>query len=450
MLRGLACGLLYLAFLLLGTTAPFALTLGYAWVDAFKPQEIGASALGAVPVALIIGGAAFLFYFIADRRAPPRFRWTTWLTLIMAVWCTTTMFWAVAPHAVAMEKWNWAFKTMVFSAFIPYVIRSRVQIEAFILVFIFASLVQVLPVGVKQLVGGGYYGDQHGIIEANVGLSESSTLAAICLMLLPWALWASKHALMVTTPRLRRLGGLGLAVMYLVTSMGTFARTGLIGMIVLALLLFRESRRKFVTVAVLIPVVLALALYAPASWTQRMDTIIHYEKNESALTRLEIWRWTLNFAEEHPLGGGFNAYVTSVIHTPSNVPGEPDITQYGRAYHNAYMEVLGTQGYPGLAIFLVLVIGTWVSLQRTARRCRGHPELLWCEDLAKALSVGLAVLAPCSLFIGIGFLPFFWYNFALGACVHEYARRALAEANPAPPLWVPERAPKRELVTAGR
>lgn len=449
MLRGLACGLLYLAFLLLGTTAPFALTLGYAWVDAFKPQDIGASALGAVPVALIIGGAAVFFYVAADRRARPKFRWTTWLTLIMAVWCSTTMLWAVAPHAVAMEKWTWAFKTVLFSAFIPYVIRSRVQIEAFILVFIFASLVQILPVGVKQLVGGGYYGDQHGIIGGNSGLSESSTLATVCLMLLPWALWASKHTLMITTPRLRRLGGIGLAVIYLVTSMGTFARTGLIGMIVLGFLMFWESRRKFVTLAVLIPVVVALALYAPKSWTARMDTIIHYEDNGSALTRLEMWRWTLNFAKEHPLGGGFNAYVTSVIHTPSFVPGEPDITQYGRAYHSTVMEVLGTQGYFGLAVFLALVIGTWVSLKRTARRCRGHPELLWCEDLAKALSVGLAVLTPCSLFIGIGFLPFFWYNFALGACLSEYARRALAETSPAP-AWVPERATKPLVLAAGR
>ncbi len=61
MLRGLACGLLYMAFLLLGTTAPFAFTLGYVWVDAFVPQDIGSAALGAVPVAQVMGTAAILF-----------------------------------------------------------------------------------------------------------------------------------------------------------------------------------------------------------------------------------------------------------------------------------------------------------------------------------------------------------------------------------------------------
>ncbi len=432
MLRGLACGLMYMAFLLLGTTAPFAFTLGYVWVDAFVPQDIGSAALGAVPVALVMGAAAIIFYMLADRRAPPRMRWTTIITVMMAAWCSVTILWAVAPHAAVMEKWSWAFKTVLFSAFIPYVIRSRVQIEAFILVFIFSSLIQILPIGVKQMVSGGYYGDGRGIVSGNSGLSESSTLAGVCLMLLPWALWVGRHALMVPMPRLRRAGGIGLAVMYLVTSVGTFARTGLVGMAVLGVLMFLESRRKLITIAALIPVVVGLAFYAPKSWTARMDTIAHYQHNSSAMVRIEVWKWTLEFAVTHPLGGGFNSYYVNVIHLPSLDPGKPAMTEHGRAFHNSYIEVLGEQGFPGLAMFLTLVVGTWVSLKRTARRCRGNPDLLWCEDLAKSLSIGLAVLVPCSMFVGIGFQPFYWYNFALGACLSEYARRATAQAAVAP------------------
>lgn len=431
MLRGLLVGLLYLAFLVLGTAAPFALVLGYVWVDTFRPQDIGGAVLGGVPVALIMGAAAILFYFIGDRRARPPMGWTGILTLMMAAWCSMTLLWAVAPLAAA-SKWNWAFKTMVFSAFIPYMIRSRVQIEAFILVFIFSSLTQILPVGVKQIVGGGAYGEQHGIIGGNTGLSESSTLAAVCLMLLPWALWASRHALMIPKARLRRIGGIGLALMYLVTSVGTFARTGLVGMAVLGVLMFMSSRRKLMTILAIIPVVAGLALFPPKAWTQRMDTIGTYQSDDSAMTRIEVWKWTWNFAESHPLGGGFESYIINEIHLPPLGPGQPATVQHGRAFHNSYFEVLGEQGYVGLAIFLTLVVGTWVSLRRTARRCRGNPDLLWCEDLAKSLNVGLVVFVPCMMFVGDAFQPFFWYNFALGACLREYVRRAVPQSNVAP------------------
>ena len=430
MLRGLFVGSLYLAFLLLGTTTPFAFTLGYVWVDVFRPQDIGYYTLGSVPVALVMGSAAILFYIVADRRAPPRVRWTTILTVTMAAWCSLTMLWAVAPHFAVIGKWTWAFKTVLFSAFIPYVIRSRVQIEAFILVFIFASLIQILPVGAKEVIGGGAYGMQHGIIAGNSYLSESSTLAAVCCMLVPWAIWAGRHALMFPYPRLRRLGGIGLVIMYLVTCVGTFARTGLVAMAVLGAVAFMQSRRKLVTILAIIPVAVGLALFAPKSWKARMDTITHYQQNTSAMNRIEVWKWTLRFAESHPLGGGFNTFYVDVVHVPQLDPSQPAYVIHGLAFHNSFMEVLGEQGFPGLAIFVTLVVGTWLSLRRTARRCRGNPDLLWCEDLAKLLGVGLIVLVPGSSFIDIGFQPFYWYTFALGACLSEYVRRATQQSVP--------------------
>jgi O-antigen ligase len=142
------------------------------------------------------------------------------------------------------------------------------------------------------------------------------------------------------------------------------------------------------------------------------------------MVRIEVWKWTLNFAASHPLGGGFNSYYINEIHIPPLGPGQPETVDHGRAFHNSFMEVLGEQGFPGIAIFLTLIVGTWVSLRRTARRCRGNPDLLWCEDLCKSLGVGLLVLAPCTMFVGIAFQPFYWYNFALGACLSEYVRRS--------------------------
>ena len=51
----------FVAFLALGTLAPFVFALGYVWVDIFAPHRISDAILTTVPVALII----------ASRRCSP-------------------------------------------------------------------------------------------------------------------------------------------------------------------------------------------------------------------------------------------------------------------------------------------------------------------------------------------------------------------------------------------
>ena len=120
--------LAFVGFLAFGLVAPFFLTLGYVWVDIFYPQFVGAGLLSSVPVAFIMGAAAVGAYFLADRRAPPRLGVSLALYLLLAAWITLTSSWAVVPEP-AWGKWDVSFKTLLFSAFIPYAVRSRVQIE---------------------------------------------------------------------------------------------------------------------------------------------------------------------------------------------------------------------------------------------------------------------------------------------------------------------------------
>ena len=48
--------------------------------------------------------------------------------------------------------------------------------------------------------------------------------------------------------------------------------------------------------------------FLPDSYTARMSTIENHEGDESASTRVEVWRWTLEYVQDHPFGGGFDAY----------------------------------------------------------------------------------------------------------------------------------------------
>ena len=103
------------------------------------------------------------------------------------------------------------------------------------------------------------------------------------------------------------------------------------------------------------------------------------------------------------------------------------MVQHGRAFHSIYFEVLGEQGWVGLALFLEIVFSSMQGLRKVVRRSKGIPDLEWCSDLAKALFGSLLIILCGGAFIGIAFVPFIYYLFTACVCVSEYVRRYLAE-----------------------
>ncbi len=431
MLRSIFLVMVYASFLCLGLAAPFVFTLGYAWVDTFRPQDIAFIILNQAPVAMIMGIAAVGGYFALDLRSPPRLTLGSALTVMMAVWVTATMIWAEMPDA-GWGKWNWAFKTVLFSAFIPLVIRSRVQIEAFVQTYVFSLAANFVPFGLKVLISGGGYGRNLGLESGNSNLAEGGLLSTVCLMAIPLALYLGRNTQLLPRSRLVWLGYAGLAGLALVTALGTVERSALVGLVVLGLYMFIRSQKKLVFGICLVAVAMVIVFQISDSWSIRADTMLHPTEEDSALTRILVWKWTFGYALTHPFGGGFMAFLVSRIEYPGGG------VVFGRAFHSIYFEVLGEQGWVGLALFLGAAAWTFFTLIRLARRTRKIPHLAWCADMSDALQSGLMVFLTAGAFVGIAFQPAFWYFVAMGVTLREYVRRV--EEPEAPLGWRAARA----------
>ncbi|MGG2324720.1 hypothetical protein, partial [Salmonella enterica] len=63
------------------------------------------------------------------------------------------------------------------------------------------------------------------------------------------------------------------------------------------------------------------------------------------------------------------------------------VEERARAYHSSYFEMLGEQGYPGIALWLLLHILGVVQMELLHRRFRKAPPegLEWVGPLADAL-----------------------------------------------------------------
>ena len=238
-------------------------------------------------------------------------------------------------------------------------------------------------------------------------------------------LFVMKHGRIFPPHPIVRLGFIGMIILAVAAVIGTHARTGLVGMAVFAVILWIMSDRKILYAGLLAVSAAVIVVSAPASWTERMSTIFaaDEERDSSAAVRLLVWKWTIDFAIEHPLGGGFNAWKADQIVLKTDEDANTAKVQEGVAFHSSLFEVLGEHGWIGLGIVLALIYKSFTSLLQVSRLARASPHLAWARDLSKALFTALTVLLACGLFTDMGFHPTYYCMFALCYSLREYVRR---------------------------
>ena len=410
------------AFLAAGFVVPFVLSLGYVWVDIFGPHLISASILAGQPVSLIMGAAALGVFFLTDRKSPPRFTAIMVLQILLCLWITATTQWAVAP-ILAEDRWNLAVKAMAIATFLPFVFRTRVQIEAFVLVYLFSIAGHIIPWGLKTFLAGGGYNMSLGLATSGTTLlQESSTLSAVCVMIVPILLAMRKNSVLLPRGRLRDLVMYSLVILGPVAAIGTFARTALVAFGVGGIAMWLRSKRKILFLVVL--AVMAGVMFSVTSdrWTSRIETAADYQSENSAYVRILVWRWALDFLQSHPFGGGFGSYAVNQIQVPSG-EGGATVTQYGRAFHNVFVALLGEHGYIGFILYVSMLLLAFFGLQKVHRVTRASEEHKWCSDLAQALQIAMATIYSAGMFVEIGWSPLVLYLVSMSVCLREYVRR---------------------------
>src|SRR3546814_16751372 len=68
----------------------------------------------------------------------------------------------------------------------------------------------------------------------------------------------------------------------------------------LALLMLLHMKRRVLYGALMAFAVIVSIPFLPASFTNRMDTNENYKSDESASTRIAVWKWTWDYAKAHP------------------------------------------------------------------------------------------------------------------------------------------------------
>ena len=456
--------LVFLAFigliLALGLKRPYFWVLLYIYIDILAPQKIGYGIIQSVPVSLIAFGAAFVGWILFDRKEGARFSLRQGLILALLVWCFITLQFADFP-VEAREKWDWVWKAMVFAIFLPFTITTRQRIEALALTVVLAVGMIVISTGMKTVLGGGGYGSLKFFVKDNSGIYESSTLATVAIALIPVIAWFTRFGTIIKPHWTVTVFAVALSFACLLIPIGTEARTGLVCIAALGVFLLRYTEKRLIFI-IAAPVLGLMALpFLPQSYYDRMATIAEPGGDESASTRMQVWEWTIDYASDNPLGGGFDSYRSNSFTYTMPVKeqnGNTTTTQYrevtdeARAFHSSFFELLGEQGYPGLIIWLLLHgLGVW-QMEKTYRRWKGKTDEseAWISPLAAALQIASLIYLVGATFQGIGYQPVMLMIVGLQIGLYSYVTRLDSAQRLAGRALVTDRATKRPNARARR
>lgn len=395
---------------------PYIGVLVWSWLAFMNPHRLTWGFAFDFPFSAVV--AAVLICSVALSREPKRIPWTsvTAVWLLFFGWTYFTTVFAMFPHGAEGEWERW-WKVNLISAVTLMVINSRHRLHLLVWVIVLSL---------------GFFGVKGGLFSLRTDanfmvfgppfsfIADNTSLALALIMTLPLI----RYLQLQTNNRWVQLGllmSMGLSILAILSS---FSRGALLGIIAMAVVIvFKSPNRLKVLVAVLV-ISPFLWTFMPEAWHEKMGTIKTYQEDGSAMGRINAWWFAYNLAKDRPIGGGFR-----VFHPQYFEKYAPDPEDFHDA-HSIYFEVLGEQGFVGLALFLLLgslslYTGTWII-----RNSRDRPDLEWARDLAAMLQVSLIGYAVCGAFLGLAYFDLYYTLVAMMVLTRSVVEQEVSQRLP--------------------
>ncbi|MEY2116024.1 MULTISPECIES: putative O-glycosylation ligase, exosortase A system-associated [Rhodanobacter] len=384
-MRDIAFALIMLGLIPLAAIRPYIGLLVWSWLGYMNPHRLTFGFAYSFPWVMLVAAVTLLSLGVGkeNKRIP---RSTVSVLLMMfLLWTGLTTFFAVLPDA-AWVSWQTFAKIMVMVFVTLMLINSRERMHWLIWVIVISLGYYGLKGGLFTITSGGgnrVFGPAGSFIGDNNDLAQ-----ALCMVL------PLMRYLQLQSSRKMVKVGLGLAMFLTgVAILGTYSRGGFIALAVVSAALLLKSRKRLTLAIALMAIGLTAYHFMPPEWSARMDTIHHAEDVNTMQSRIQSWEFAANVALHRPLtGGGFKVYESEALW---NRYAPEDAVQ--RAVHSIYFRVLGEQGFPGLAIFIGLLVASWRSCAYVRNKSRHLPNEKWAFDLSSMLQISLLAFMVAGL-----------------------------------------------------
>jgi len=347
------------------------------------------------PVALIVALATLMgLVATRDKSSIPKDHALILMGLLWVLFVFTTYF-SINQSAA------WAYLNQISKIFLMIYVTVILINDATKLRYLL--LIMALSLGLIGLKGGVWAvlsGGSHRVYgPAGTFVGENNDLALALNMALPLLLYLSKDE----PRRWLKLLLKTCFVMSIVAIIFTYSRGGFLALGLVSVLMMIKAKYKSLAVITLgMSCLLALWL-VPAKWGDRMNTIQTYEKDGSAMGRINAWKMAWNLALDRPLtGGGFETFTPQVFRKYA-----PEADNIHDAHSN-YFEMLGEQGFIGLGLYSLLIASCIIRLRFLKSRIRRDPDLQWAQHYPDMLQVSIFAYIIGGAFLGRAYFDMFY------------------------------------------
>jgi probable O-glycosylation ligase (exosortase A-associated) len=387
----------------------------YLWIAYFRPEAWAWSDVFKTLDLSYYAGAYLVFRTIFS---PARFTFSFRSLLMFLFLGYALLSTALSPHAAyAFPYWEAFAKTIVVSYLLTVVITTPSEFRLILIVIALSLGFEGAKQGWAQLILNPGVENTNGI----PFLGDNNLVAVGMMMLLPVTAALGRTA----STRRGRLFFYLLSIGVLYRAVSTYSRGGFLACAAVGLMYWWRSPFKLRTaIAGLLAIAIVLPALPPAFWT-RMSTIMAKGDNRDASTlgRLHFWNVAVSMANDHPLlGVGFNAYQAAYDDYDSS-EGEFGIS---RSVHSAWLGVLAEMGYPGLVLYLSIVVLSFSACHRVRRQAARGDITSEFGRYAVGLEAALVAFVVGGSLVPFQYYEMLWHFFALTMALEAVA---VAEAS---------------------
>jgi len=388
----------------------------WAWLSYMNPHRLSWGFAYNMPFAAIVAGMLIIGLFTAKEKNKFPVNIVTIIWLIFIFWLAVSTVFAIDVDE-SMFEFKRVMKIQLITLVTLLVITDKKKLEY----LIWAIVASLSFFGVKggafvMATAGSYrvWGPPDTFIEGN------NELALALLMIIPLMWHLRQQAKNIWLRRIMVV----FILLTLFSIISSYSRGAFLAAGAVLLMFWLKSSKKFVIGISLVVVVSAVLAFMPGQYFDRMNTIQNYEEDGSALGRINAWYFAFNLAMDRPLtGGGFGTFTKDLFITYA-----PDPFDHHDA-HSIYFEVLGEQGFIGLAIFLALWFFTFRLCSKIIKQTKNSEELEWANSLAKMVQVGVVAYIVGGAFLGLAYFDLPYHLMIIAVLCHMFVQKELDEAS---------------------
>lgn len=385
----------------------------YLWIAYFRPESWAWSDLFAT-LNLSYFAGAYLVIRTVVSGVPIRIDFRSALLILFL--CQAVIATWFGPHSEYSFGYLQLFaKMIVVSVLLTNIIQTSAELRLILIVITLSLGFEAGKQGWAQMILNPGAPNDNGV----PFLGDNNLVAVGMAMLMPVV-----GALAATSAGWQKRAFQFLNVGVLYRALSTYSRGGFLSIGAVGAMWFWRSPTKLRTIAAVgLAAVLVLPVLPQQFW-DRMSTITAPadERDDSQQGRLHFWQVAIAMANDRPLlGVGHSGYPRAY--------NEYDWTegQYltNRAVHSAWFGVLAELGYPGLLLFIAIIVSSLHACRRVRKSARRGEIPGPLGPYAVAFEASLVAFVVGGSFVSFQYCEMLWHFFALTIALE---RVAVAEA----------------------